>query len=61
MTEAHRRTELDQPFVLGRRLGFRPDPELFGGAPQQGRVAHRFGGGDEQQSLRLLRERLARA
>ena len=57
MTEPHRRTELDQPFFLGRCFGLSPDPELLGGAPQQGRIAQGFGGGDQQESLRLFRER----
>ena len=57
MTEPHPRTELDQPFVLGRCFGVSPDPESLGGALQQGRIAQGFGGGDQQQSLRLLRKR----
>ena len=56
MTEADSGAELDQPVGLGRRLGLRPDPEMFGDAPQQGRVAHRLGRRREQQPLGLLRE-----
>ena len=57
VTETNRRTELDQPFLLGWCFGLGPDPELLRGAPQQGRVAQGFGGGDQQESLRLFGQR----
>ena len=57
MAEAHLRIELDQSRRLGRPRRIRSDPELLGRAPQQRRVAGRFGGGGHEQALRVGRER----
>jgi hypothetical protein len=58
MTETHSGSELDQPCRLGRGAGLGSDPEPPGRAPQQGRVADRFGRGDQDESLAVDRKRL---
>ena len=47
----------EQPGCLGGASGVRADAKAPGRAPQQGRVAYRLGGGEEQEALGHLRKR----
>ena len=58
MTKPHPRAELEQTRLGRRRRRLGADPEPLGRAPQQHRLADRLGRRDQQQPLRLRRERL---
>ena len=57
VTEPHLRIDLDQPVVLRRCSRIRSEPESIGHAPQETSIADWFGGRDQQQTLRPLRQR----
>ena len=54
--EAHTRAELDQARGFGRRQCVDGNAQFRSSAQEQGCVANRFRGRDEQQSLGLRRE-----
>ena len=53
MRETHPGAELDQPAASAGRPASDADPEAFGGAPQQARVAERLGRRGQEQELRI--------
>lgn len=58
MTEAEARSELDQVRLHGRSRSIRVDPEPLRRSPDERRVTQRVSRGDDQQALRLGRQRL---
>ena len=58
MPERHPLADRQQPVRLRGLRGRRPDPEPLGRAPQQQRIADRLRRRDQQQTPRVLRERL---
>ena len=51
MAETHPRSDLEELLGAGRLGRVVTDTEDLGGAPQQGRVTSRVGGGEQQQAL----------
>ena len=58
MAERHPLADRQQPVRLRGLRGRRPDPEPLGRAPQQQRIADRLRRRDQQQTPRVVRERL---
>jgi hypothetical protein len=58
MPERHSLADRQQPVRLSGLRGLRSDPEPLGRAPQQQRIADRLRRRDQQQTPRVIRERL---
>ena len=57
MPELHAHPDFDHVVGVGGRGGRRVDPERLGRSPEQSDASGRIGGGGEQESLGVFRER----